>query len=270
VAVERDGVFSIEKVYGLACKLGIAVDGLDSASGHIRRSSMLAIDDASKFLSVLKAMPLWLVVGCAAAGYAALFAPAFGGVDLAEFRRTWGPLFWLDAVGFSILSAAFIVEHVARHIRARAERRRLLYKKQYYTIYLPLYRELFGLKITTSSSMGAPFFSQRIGNAYRVLTTTQRQTRAIKGAWRALFDKEETPTTGDVEYGGRFPLREIGLVAKQNLGHSDLALTRLISCAERTRIEDGSRLSEMTADDVRLYDHIVNQYQRLKQLIEIH
>jgi hypothetical protein len=229
---------------------------------------MSVVDDASKFLSVLNTIPLWLLSGCAVVGYAALFAPAFGGVDLLEFRRVWGPLLWLDAVSFSILSATYVIEHVARYMRARNKRSRQRDKNRYYNIYLPLYREMLEIKVTTSTSMMAPLFAQRVRNAYRVLTTNKCRFSLIRNAWRALFDKKQTPEIGEVEFGGNFPLRTIERTVKECLIHSDPALIDLICRADRTRMEDGVTSHEMTADDVRLFNHIVNEHDHLKRRVE--
>lgn len=43
----------------------------------------------SKFVSILHALPLWILVGLALAGYGALFLPSFAGVDLTAFRKAY-------------------------------------------------------------------------------------------------------------------------------------------------------------------------------------
>lgn len=55
------------------------------------------------FLSALRALPLWIILGLALAGYAVLFAPPFADVELAVFRRTWGVWVWVEAVFFTVL-----------------------------------------------------------------------------------------------------------------------------------------------------------------------
>jgi hypothetical protein len=62
------------------------------------------------FLSALRALPVWALAGLALAGYAVLFAPAFGGVDAATFRAQWGVVIWIEALAFSMLTVARALE----------------------------------------------------------------------------------------------------------------------------------------------------------------
>jgi hypothetical protein len=81
------------------------------------------------FLSVLRTLPLWILAGLAAAGYAALFAPEFGGVELKPIRQQWGAWFWVEAITFSILVVACAIDALVTYAlarrRARADRRAL-------------------------------------------------------------------------------------------------------------------------------------------------
>lgn len=77
-----------------------------------------------RVLSVLHTLPLWILLSLAAAGYATLFLPSFGGADLTPFRERWGWLCWLDAVVFSILSAVYIADLLVKALRARIKRKR--------------------------------------------------------------------------------------------------------------------------------------------------
>jgi len=52
--------------------------------------SDIPVTAVSSFLSVLRTLPVWLLAGLAVAGYAILFAPAFAGIDPADFRTQWG------------------------------------------------------------------------------------------------------------------------------------------------------------------------------------
>ncbi len=58
------------------------------------------------FISTLRKLPVWLLGGLALSGYAALFGPAFGGIDPAGFRTQWGVWVWIEAITFSILTLA--------------------------------------------------------------------------------------------------------------------------------------------------------------------
>src|SRR5882724_10681010 len=98
-------------------------------------------------LSVLRSIPLWILVGFAAAGYAGLFVPAFGEADLTDFRRTWGAWLWLDAIAFTVLSIACAIDLAIQGTTARMRRRRRLDRRRYYEVYAPLYSELMKIQI---------------------------------------------------------------------------------------------------------------------------
>jgi hypothetical protein len=60
----------------------------------------------ASLLSTVRALPVWMLAGLAAAGYAVLFGPAFGRIDPASFRNQWGVWVWIEALTFSALALA--------------------------------------------------------------------------------------------------------------------------------------------------------------------
>lgn len=80
-------------------------------------------------LSTLRTLPIWVLGGLAAAGYALLFVPAFGGIDPAGFRTEWGILVWAEALTFSILTLArgldATVTGYRRQLKSKEARRAL-------------------------------------------------------------------------------------------------------------------------------------------------
>ena len=74
-------------------------------------------------LSVLRTLPIWLFSGLAIAGYAVLFVPAFGGVDLDGFRKEWGVWLWIATNTFLVLAIARSVDAVVAEYRIRSGRR---------------------------------------------------------------------------------------------------------------------------------------------------
>lgn len=75
------------------------------------------------FLSALRSLPHWVLVGLALAGYAILFVPSFGGIDIEPFRRQWGSWLWVESITFTILAGARIVETAIEFYRKdRAEK----------------------------------------------------------------------------------------------------------------------------------------------------
>jgi len=87
------------------------------------------LGDIAPILSALRTLPLWILIGLALAGYAVLFAPAFGGINPGPFRQQWGVFVWVEAMGSTILSLARIVDaSIATYWAHRkvAEARRVL------------------------------------------------------------------------------------------------------------------------------------------------
>lgn len=231
----------------------------------------MSISDASalpKLLSVLHSVPLWILAGLAAAGWVSIFAPGFGGVDVTQFKKLWGPWFWLDAVVFSVLAVACAIDLYVKNRRIRARRRRRREEHRYFQIYDPLFAALMKIHVTTSSATGAPYFSQRVENAWTELTSIKRKWPAIKAAWRALFDKQKIGPHGEVDYGGTFPINIIEKVAHANLAYCDDELLNLMGRATETRIEEGIASGDLSTQDIKLYDHIVEQRDRLKRYLE--
>jgi hypothetical protein len=75
------------------------------------------------FLSALRSLPLWIIIGLTGAAYAILFVPAFGGIDLTTLRETWGSWIWASAIGFSVLSITGITDRTIEAFRARRKAR---------------------------------------------------------------------------------------------------------------------------------------------------
>jgi len=73
------------------------------------------------FLSALRTLPLWVLIGLAFASYAVLFAPAFGGIDPELFRRQWGTWAWIAAITFSLLALARVCAGGAAYYRSQRE-----------------------------------------------------------------------------------------------------------------------------------------------------
>jgi hypothetical protein len=221
-----------------------------------------------RLLSVLNSIDLWVFVGMAAAGYAGLFVPTFGGVDLAEFRNQVGGWCWLDAVAFSMLSLARATDLISKGANARAIRQRRRQRNIYLELYAPLYAELIKIHAVTSNSVGAPKLRYRLENALYKLRTVKKRGAALKLAWRSLFDRLETDERGEVEYGGVFPIDKIEYLIHSNLLYCDDALLYLLRQSVTTRIESQARSHDVTADDVRLSRHIFRERKRLKRVFD--
>ena len=79
------------------------------------------------FLSTLRTLPVWILIGLAVVGWIVLFAPAASGIELASFRQQWGVWVWIESIAFSVLSVARVAEAGFRaywsHKTAAAARR---------------------------------------------------------------------------------------------------------------------------------------------------
>jgi hypothetical protein len=235
--------------------------------GNIRGIKMSDIGVVPKLLSVLHSIPLWILVGLAAVGYAALFAPSFGGVDLTEFRRQWGVWCWLDAVTFTILSVACAIDIVLKARMVAARRRRRYEKNRYYHVYAPLFAELMKIHVIIVSGTGAPKLRHRLRNAWIELTTIRRRRTAIKSALKELFDKHMLEQTGEVHSGGAFPIGKIERAVQSNLMSCDDELLNLTGRAVEARREENLGVAELSNEDVQLRKHIIRERDRLKEML---
>ncbi len=126
-------------------------------------------------------------------------------------------------------------------------------------IYAPLFGMFTTCHITTVSGRGAPHVRQRLRNARDLLIDEHRPV----DAFRALFDKQEFGTSGEVEYGSDFPLSKITahLRGKEHL--ADRKLILLVGRANRARYEDPPANRELTDEDLRLFNHISSEHESL-------
>jgi hypothetical protein len=219
----------------------------------------------ARLITVLHSLPLWLLIGLAAVGYAAIFVPPFGGIELTGFRLLWGPWFWLDAVGFTVIAVVCAGDLILKALRAARRKKRLREANLYTNIYGPLYGELVQIHITRGGGFGADQFSQRLTFAMLRLRTTKKRWPALKAAARALFDKMPLVRTGEVDYGDTFPSERIRKIVQSNLEYCDGELIDLQAMAWYTRIEGSLDPNYLSEADIRLYDHIEGQFYRLKR-----
>src|SRR6266852_8594030 len=90
---------------------------------NCRRRSLPEPSSVGPILSVLRTLPIWLFFGLAIAGYAALFVPAVGGVDLDGFRKEWGVWVWIATNTFLVLAIARSVDAIVAEYRVRSRQR---------------------------------------------------------------------------------------------------------------------------------------------------
>jgi hypothetical protein len=225
----------------------------------------------ARVLSALHSVPLWILIAFAAVGYAGLLAPGFGGIDVSEFKKQWGPFFWLDAVAFTILSMAYTIDLWVKHATARVNRRHRWERAAYMKVYGPMYAELERIHVNIIvRGFGAPKLRDRIQNARFKFDAIKRHRYRIRTVAKALFDKKPLPAAGEVDRGGGFPIEKLERIVQSNRLYCDDALLDLIDQAVGKRREEHLSDDILSDEDVQLYDHILRQTERLQGRIRSH
>src|SRR5258707_14839970 len=118
-----------------------------------------------RLLSVINSIDLWVFIAFAIAGYAVLFVPGFGGIELRDLKKEIGTWCWLVAVVFSMFSIVRATDLISKAAHARSERRRRRARSIYVNLYAPLYAELMKIHVVTSTPGLAGRFIYRRENA---------------------------------------------------------------------------------------------------------
>ncbi|MBR0565102.1 hypothetical protein J5J83_03095 [Azoarcus sp. L1K30] len=130
--------------------------------------------------------------------------------------------------------------------------------KRFVEIYAPLMGLFTTCHITTVSARGAPYLRQRIRNSIECLLD-RKPLQALK----ALVDKQDQGVSGEVEYGGTFPLPEITQRLKGRERFADQELVNLVARANRAQYEDQPSDSDLTDADILLFNHICREHEKL-------
>ncbi len=141
-------------------------------------------------------------------------------------------------------------------IRALNDQRR---RAKFERIYAPAYALFLTRHITTCTGRAAPYFGQRLKNAAERLLEERRPVKAIK----ALFDEQEFEETGEVEYGGDFPLNEITELVERNSKYADGELGLLVARANRAKYEEYEGRDLLTKPELQLFYHIADEHKRM-------
>ncbi len=134
-------------------------------------------------------------------------------------------------------------------------------QNQFSRIYAPAYALFLTRHITTASGRGAPYFRQRFRNAKDVLVDDRKPLQALK----SLFDKQELEETGEVEYGGSFPLSNITNIVEKNNQYADSELMLFVARANRSQYEDYESNGLLTRAELKLFYHIADRYRDLSR-----
>lgn len=167
--------------------------------------------------------------------------------------------FWTAlAAVLAALTIAYGAFSVGREFGRREMKRSLFVDREsarFREIYAPIVGMFAECHISTVQSRGAPYFRQRVRNAW-----DEAREGRTRNALRALFDKQDGGISGEVEYGCVFPL---GRILKHLSGREQFAdpqLITLVKRADRAQYEDRPDENELTDADLNLLEHIHREY----------
>ena len=170
--------------------------------------------------------------------------------------------FWTAISAFAAIltlaGGAYALGRASGYRQAKLDLNNERESKRFSELYAPVMGFFTTCHITTSSSRGAPFFRQRLRNASSLFRKGQR-LHALK----AVFDRQDSSVSGEVEYGGSFPLSVITERLKGREQFADDTLIDLVAQANRSQYEEQPEGSELTAADLALFDHVCNEHQKL-------
>lgn len=174
--------------------------------------------------------------------------------------------FWtaLSAViaALAIIGGAYRLGLSVGYRRASHDRNYDRQRDRFDQIYAPLYGLFTTRHITTVSTLGAPYLRQRVRKSLTALIDERRPVTAVK----ALFDKQDLGTSGEVEYGGNFPHSEIAKCLHNKEKYADHTLLNLIARSNRSQYEEILDECQLTEADIRLFHHICSEYAKLGKM----
>ena len=169
----------------------------------------------------------------------------------------WTAISALAAI-VTIAGGAYAFGRESGYRRAKTDLNNERESKRFSEIYAPLVGLFTTSHITTVSSTGAPHIGQRLRNASRLF----RKRSYVKGIL-AVFDRQDSDVSGEVEYGGSFPLSAITDRLRGREQFSDDELINLVSAANRAQFEAQPQGSELTGADLSLFEHICREHKKL-------
>lgn len=212
---------------------------------------------AKQSLEVLKSTPIWVLLGLSTIIVVIWWSPQFA-QQLPPSLLPALPLVLFVTATLAIfkLASTVITTWISR--RGVAEARDLA---RFENLYRPLIALFLTRHVTTSRGMGAPRLRHRLSNAWMELGAYRRRWVGVKRACGALFDRQIS-MSGEVEFGGDFPLSEIVHLVRDNSNHASSELIRLVNRADRSRYE-GPDFSLLTDEELTLFTHIESEHHRL-------
>jgi hypothetical protein len=218
-----------------------------------------ALAASKRALDALRAIPFYVIAAILLSAALIWTVPPFLAV-IPEAARPWVPLALAIA---AIVAACHLANSIAssffkrRRVITERDRLRLVH------LYRPLTTLFLTRHVTTSTFVKAPRLTHRLENAWSELGRYRRRMVGVKRAARALFDRLSS-TSGEIEFGGGFPLAEIIKLVRRHAEHADAELLNLIARADRSRYEEpGGDL--LTDAELALFEYIERRHERLSR-----
>lgn len=206
-------------------------------------------------LDAVKSMPAWLLLGLLVSLVAISQSPPL----LEPVPEAVRPALVPALIVLSILTVFRLAATALAAHQKQARWKLARDRERSAELYRPLMALFLDRHITMCSS-STPL-RYRVQNARQELGHYRSQWVGIKRSWRALFDRQES-TSGEIEYGGDFPLSQIIKIVKREAALADERLLGLVNRAGRSHYEQpGSAL--LTDEELALYHHIENEDHRL-------
>ena len=219
----------------------------------------------------LKSVPFWVLFALSASCASMLLIRNRFGMDLNKFDADYGLWLICGTVTFGFLAlsnaAAKAAQFLFQRRSARLRVQRFYSRQRFTRIYNPLVKTLFGVYVDSTASVNARYFKDRLQNACLILGNGKWNSRKLRKAWRALFDRRIMRSTGVIDFGGTFPFYEIMKVVRENRTIADAQIVSLVEGADQFRVERQLADYEVSADDMDLIHHIFLERDRLEKLL---
>ncbi|MDP9290957.1 MAG: hypothetical protein M3O82_01175 [Verrucomicrobiota bacterium] len=155
-----------------------------------------------------------------------------------------GALFWVYRHGFK---------------RGRDQVSHELLRKRFELLYAPMLALFLTRHVTSAKAVMAAYLRSRVRNAL-----SQAKRGRLVSATKALFDRQETKQTAEIEFGGTFPLDQIHRILSGHESYADEQLLEWIARADRSRYEDSEEYG-LTDAEYGLFQHIAATHSRLSK-----
>lgn len=215
------------------------------------------------FWNGLKDTPLWALIAATIVAVSLWQIPTLNAAFSADYRG-YLPL---AAYALTIFALARVVSSITSITSARREWRLDLASTRLTKLYRPMLALFSDQHLTASSAILAPYFRNRVSNAWEALRQRRGVIRKAGAAWRALGDKRIS-TSAEMEYGGIFPLDQIKALVRASPDCADGTLLNLLRQADRSQYEDQPQHSEVTDAEYALAEHIFAEHERLSALTD--